>query len=98
MLQRKATSAKKRLNIIYIAFYIFGFFFLITFWIYSASFCAVYQNSQIFVIKNALIDLGILLLYPFIYNLFPALFRMIALGKNKTNEFIFKFSQFLQLL
>ena len=98
VLRRKATSAKKRLNIIYIIFYIFGFIFLMAFWIYSASFCAVYQNSQIFVIKNALIDLGILLLYPFIYNLFPAFFRMIALGKNMTNEFIFKFSKFLQLL
>jgi hypothetical protein len=98
VLNRKMISAKRRLNIIYIVFYVLGFIFLIAFWLYSASFCAVYQNSQYFVFKNALIDLGIFIVYPFVYNLFPALFRMIALRKNKRNEFIFKFSKFLQLL
>ena len=96
LITKKTISAKRFLNIKYITFYVLSFIFLSIFWFYLSSFCAVFQNSQIFVFKNAFIDFGIIILYPFIYNLLPALFRNIALRNNKQNECIFNFSRFLQ--
>ena len=97
-LMLKVISTKRCLNIIYITFYVLSFTFLVVLWFYLSSFCAVYQNSQIIVFANSCIDIGIYLLYPFVYNILPALFRSIALGKNRRNKCIFNFSKFLQLL
>jgi hypothetical protein len=97
ILKQKIISGKKCLIIKYIIFYVMSFLFIILFWLYLASFCAVYQNSQFFVFKNALIDLGISFVYSFLYNLFPALLRIIALRNNMRNEFIFKASNFFGL-
>ena len=98
VLMLKVISTKRYLNIIYITFYVLSFIFLVVLWFYLSSFCAVYQNSQIIVFTNSCIDIGISLLYPFVYNLLPALFRSIALSKNSRNKCIFKVSKFLQLL
>ena len=48
-------SVKKTLAIKYIIFYILSILFLSFFWMLLSSFGAVYQNTQIFVFKNALI-------------------------------------------
>ena len=87
---------KKNLVIKYSLFFILGIIFLGFFWMLLSSFGAVYQNTQIFILKNTLISFMLTLLYPFFINLFPSIFRMASL--NSKNEYMFKLSKFLQIL
>ena len=88
---------KKCLIIKYIIFFVLGFIFLIIFWFYLSSFCAVYKNSQVYVIKNSFISFVISFIYQFIFILLPTAFRLFSL-KRKQNEFIFKLSQILKIM
>ena len=90
---------KKNLVIKYTIFFILGIIFLVFFWMLLSSFGAVYQNTQIFIFKNALISFSMSLCYPFIIIIFPSIFRICALNsKEKNNECMFKLSKFLQIL
>ena len=71
--------------------------FLIFFWYYLSSFCAVYQNSQIYLFENTLLSFSFGLLYPFIINLVPGALRIFSLG-SKNRECIYKISKGLQIL
>ena len=70
---------------------------LVLFWYYLTCWNAIYENTKIYLIKNAFISFGISLIYPFIINIFPALLRMSAL-KNKKKEYLYKVSKIIQLL
>ena len=94
-----AKKIKKYFCIKYIIFYLLSFLFLILLWYYLSSFCAVYQNSQVFLIINTIISFGLSLLYPFIINIIPAIFRIYSLKDPKENkECFFKVSKFLQFI
>ena len=92
-----ADKEKKNLVIKYTIFFIGGLIFLVFFWMLLSSFGAVYQNTQMFIFKNALISFAMSLCYPFFINIFPCLFRMCSLN-SKESESMYKFSQFLQVL
>ena len=93
----KQSKVQRCLIVKYICYFIISFIFLIFFWYYLSSFCAVYQNSQVFVIKNTFISFIFGLIYPFFICLFPGIFRIYSLNSNKgKRECIYKFSQFLQ--
>ena len=95
----KADKIKRNLVIKYICFFAIGLLFLIFLWYYLSSFGAVYQNTQIYLIKNTLISFGFSLIYPFIINIMPAFLRMYSLKKkNKSRECFFKISKALQLI
>ena len=95
----KASSLERTLIIKYIIFYITSFLFLIFFWMLLSSFGAVYQNTQIFVFKNALISFSFSLVYPFIINIIPSIIRMISLNDNSgCNEIFYNINKFLQIL
>ena len=81
--KKKADNARECLTIKYINFYLVGSIFLILFWFYLSSFCAVYQNTQIILIINTFISLGISFIYPFIICIFPSQFRYISLNTDK---------------
>jgi len=89
----------KCLKIKFIFYFICAFLFLLMFWLYSSCFCIVYKNSQIHLLKNALISFGLSLLYPLFIKLLPGLFRIpsIKSPKNK-NECLYKIGKLLQLL
>ena len=90
---------KRNLVIKYTIFFILGIIFLVFFWMLLSSFGAVYQNTQMFIFKNALISFSMSLCYPFIIIIFPSIFRISALNSNeKNNECMFKLSKFLQIL
>jgi hypothetical protein len=90
---------KRNLVIKYTIFFILGIIFLVFFWMLLSSFGAVYQNTQIFIFKNALISFSMSLCFPFIIIIFPSIFRICALNsKEKNNEYMFKLSKFLQIL
>jgi hypothetical protein len=81
----------------FILFYIIGIIFLSTFWIYLATFCFVYKNTQYYVIKDASISFALSLVNPLFYNILPGIFRIPAL-KNKNRNCLYIISKILQLL
>ena len=94
-------SEKERKNLVikYSIFFIAGIIFLFFFWMLLSSFGDVYQNTQMFIFKNALISFAISLFYPFFINIFPCLFRMCSLNSgNGDKECLYNFSKFLQWL
>ena len=90
-------KVKKILKIKYILFFIISIIFLIFFWYYLSSFGAVYQNSQIYLIKNIFISFGFSLLLPFIINLLSRILRIYSLNSNN-RKCIYKISQFIQYI
>ena len=78
-------------------FFTIGSAFLLFLWYYLSSFGSVYQNTQYYLIKNALISFGVSVIYPFIINLFPALLRIYSLKKSN-RKCIYKISKFLQFI
>ena len=93
----EADKAKRCIITKYILFYIIGTGFLVLFWFYLSSFCAVFQNTQIFLIINTFISLGISFLYPFFINFIPSILRKISLN-NTNNECIYKTSKVIQII
>ena len=90
---------KRNLVIKYTIFFILGLIFLFFFWMLLSSFGAVYQNTQIFIFKNALISFGISLVYSFFIIILPCIFRILSLNsETKNNEGMYKLSKFLQIL
>ena len=98
----KANKIFVRINIKYILFFSIGLFLLLLFWVYMTCFCAIFRNTQIFIIKINFISFAIFLVLPFILNLIPPIFRIASLKKheynNKRKKFLYKFSQIIQLI
>ena len=81
----------------YISYFALSIIFLSFFWYYISSFGAVFQNSQVYLIKNTFISFSLGLIYPFCIYLIPGIFRRISL-KAKNRKFIYKISYILQNL
>ena len=105
-LQKEKDGYKKRYNellkiirIKFIFFYIINFLLLFVFWYYLACFCAVYKNTQIYLIKDVFISFGLTLIYPFIINIFPSIIRILALNlKKDKRKCLYSFSKILQII
>ena len=93
----KADKVKRCLIIKYIIFFIISFVFLMVFWYYLSSFCAVYKNTQIYLLINTFISFVISSLFPLVFNFIPCIFRIQSL-KNKNSEFLYNISKFIQIL
>ena len=90
--------AKKQIIIRYliiksIIFFISGLIILFSFWYYISCFCAVYSNSQVYLIKDTFISFIIGMIYPFILILIPTIIRIPALESK--NICLYKFSRIL---
>ena len=95
-LNARTIAIVKCLKIKFIYFFILSFIFLLFFWLYVACFCAVYKNTQIFLIQVMLFSYLISLFHPFITCLIPGIFRIPALkGPGKC---IYKLSQIIQFV
>ena len=92
-----SSKLKKCLIIKYICFFIISILFLLFFWYYLSSFGAVYQNTQIYLIKNILISFGFSLLYPFFINIIPCILRIYSL-KDPNRSCIYKFIKIIQFM
>ena len=80
-----------------ILYFIINFVVMFICWIYVGTFCAIFKNTQKFLLINAIISFSGVLFLPFFYCLFTAALRALTLnGENK--ECLYKFSQFLQLI
>ena len=96
-LDKKVKSIKNCLKIKFFFYYLVSFFFLFIFLFYTSCFCAVYRNTQLYLIKDTLISFSLSLLYPLGYYLVPGIFRLPAL-KNMNRNCIYKISLLLQSL
>ena len=90
----KIVKCKKYLKLKISLFYIIGFFFIIFFWYFVSTFCSVFKNCQIILFKEIEISFLLSLLYPFIINIFPILFRIYAI-RSKDKKCLFYFGKFL---
>ena len=62
-------------------------------------FCAIYKNTQIHLISDALISYGLSLIYPLGYYLLPGLFRIPALSNPKNKKiYLYTISIILQMI
>ena len=95
----KAKKQEKVLMIKFILFYICSFIFMSFFWYFISSFCAVYKNTQIILIKDTLISFLLSMLYPLGINLVPGFFRIPALRSPKRDKkCMYNFSNIVALI
>ena len=92
-----AKDVLKCLKIKFILFFIISFLFLLIFWYYLGIFGAIYKNTQTHLIKDTLFSFGFSLLYSFIFNLVPGIFRNISL-KDKNRDLFYIISKFIQII
>ena len=78
-------------------FFVLNLLILISFWYYLTCWNAVYENTQIYLIKNTLISFAISLIYPFIINIIPVILRQQSL-KQKKKKYLYDVSKIAQLL
>ena len=94
-----AKKLKKTLTIKFTLYFIISFVFLLFFWYYISIFCVIYKNTQMHLLKDTLISIGLSLIFPFCIYLIPGIFRIPSLSdKNNKRECLYNFSKILQLL
>ena len=80
-------------------YFLVSFIFICLFWYYISAFCAVYKNTQIFLIKDSMTSLLISLLYPFGLYLIPTALRIISLrDKKKRLNILYKLSDIIPII
>ena len=89
----------KYMKIKFCIFFVLNFILLGLFWYYVTSFNAIYENTQLYLIKNTLISFGFSLFYPFVINIIPMMFRMFAIhSPNKNKDVLYKVSRIIQVI
>ena len=86
ILREKATKARKIVKNRIGIFFILSFLAMIFFWYFISSFCAVYKNTQLILIKDTLISLSFSMIYPFGLYLLPGMFRIPSLKAPKKDK------------
>ena len=82
-----------------ILFFIVSSIFIIFFWYYISMFCAIYKNTQIYLIKDTLISFSIPSPHPFVIYLLPGIFRIPSLSNKKNKrQYLYAFSKILQMI
>ena len=81
----------------FMMFYMIDFLFLFMFWYYLGCFCAVFKNTQIYLIKDSLFSFFLSFIYPVILNLLPGIFRIPAL-RIKNKKCLYLTSKIIQLI
>ena len=90
-------KTKKCLKIKFILFVIIGILLLAFFWYYLSTFCCVFVNTQIPLIKDTIISYIISMLYPFGLNLLPGILRIPSLQNNK-RKIIYYISRIISII
>ena len=93
-----ADKVKKCMKIKLHVFLFIGLSLLIFCWYYLTAFACVYPNTQLHLINDTLISFAVSMLYPFLINLVPGLFRLPALkAKKKNKECMYNTSKIIAL-
>lgn len=97
--KEKGRSTKKALTRTLIIFIIICSLLMLFFWYFISCFCAVYKNTQLILLEDTLMSFGLSMVYPFVLNLFPGIFRICALrAKNKDKPYLYKFSGYVAII
>ena len=94
---RESDELVKDYNLKFNIFYLVSFIFMLAFWYFISAFCAVYKNSQIYLIENTLCSLATSLVYPFGLNLIPGMFRITAL-RSKNKKCVYTVGNFIAII
>ena len=98
-LDEKEKKLIKNLQIKFLIYFIISTIFLLFFWYYASMFCAIYQNTQIHLIKDTFISYGLSQIYPFAIYLLPGIFRILALSNTKAKrKYLYNFSKIVQMI
>ena len=102
---RKNINFQKKMKIIhkmkikFCFFFIVVFILLLIFWYYIACFGCIYENTQMHLIKDSLLSLGLSSIIPFFKSLIPGIFRIPALRNKKgNNSCLYKISQIIEFI
>ena len=101
-LGKSMENIQKMMNITifkFITFFIINIILSILFWYYLGCFCAVFKNTQIYLLKDSFFSFILSMIYPFPINLIPGIFRISSLrdiNRNKSN--MYKISKFIQTI
>ena len=96
-IMKRAKNLEQKLKTKFILYLVISFLFLLFFWYYLSIFCVIYKNTQIHLLKDTLMIFGLSLVFPFIINLIPGIFRRVALSNRKSKrKCLYNFSKFLQ--
>ena len=91
--EKEILKVIKCIKIKLICFYLFISVIFAFYWYLIASFCAVYENTQVIFIKDSISCFITGLIYPFVLYLLPPILRVIALkDKKKNSKCIYKLS------
>ena len=93
-IKTKASKVKKILIIKFILFFIISILLLNLFWFYIGCFCAVYINTQMYLLKDTLLSFLLSLIIPFIKFLFACIIRINIL--KESGKCCYNLSKFLQ--
>ena len=95
----KSEKIEKCLKIKLFIYFVLGFLLMLFFWYFISTFCAVYSNTQVILIKNTLLSFTLSMIYPFGYEILPGILRIPALrAKNQDQEFLYKLSKIISLI
>ena len=90
---------EKHLKLKLIIYFIISFLFMSFFWYFISSFCAVYINTQIILLKNTLFSFSLSMIYPFGTKLLASLLRITALRDKKNDrKLMYQLSQFISYI
>ena len=95
-LNARVIIALKQIKLKFICFFTFNIIFLIIIWYYVSCFCAVYKNTQVYLIKNTAISYSISLIYPFIISFIPCFLRNFAF--KGSGICLYRISQMIQFM
>ena len=94
---KKVIKIKRNLLIKFVCFFIISFSLVGIFWFYIGCFCAVYSNTQIYLLKDTLLSFAISLIFPFIKYLLSSILRIKSLkDKDKYLKCLYDVSKLLQ--
>ena len=85
------------MKIKFVAFFLISLALLVLFWFYLACFCAVYKNTQLYLIKDTLSSFATSMIYPFGLFIIPGIFRINAL-KGQKKDCMYNFSKIIQII
>ena len=98
-LRKRKLELKSKLRLKFAIYFIIGFIFILFCLYYLTMFCAIYKNTQIYLIKDTLISFGLSLFYPLLICLVPGIFRLPSLAdKKKKRNYLYSISKLLQLI
>ena len=97
--KKDIASFKTKLLIKFTIFFILSICLMLFFWYFIGCFCAVFENTQLILIKDTLVSFVTSMLYPFGINLAPGLFRIPSLkDKRKSKKCMYVLGNFLSLI